>query len=214
MHGYQTEFIELARRCDVLKFGDFTLKSGRVSPYFFNAGAFSAGAALAMLGRCYAECIVRSGVQFDLLLGPAYKGIPLVAATAIALADDHGRDVPFVYNRKEAKKHGEGGSLVGADLQGRVLVIDDVITAGTAVREVIQMIDQAGAELAGVVIGLDRQELGEGELSAVQELGQAHDAPVLSIITMSNIIDYLEVADSVPEGAQAAMRSYRERYGV
>jgi orotate phosphoribosyltransferase len=214
MHGYQTEFIELARRCDVLKFGDFTLKSGRVSPYFFNAGAFSAGAALAMLGRCYAECIVRSGVQFDLLLGPAYKGIPLVAATAIALADDHGRDVPFVYNRKEAKKHGEGGSLVGADLQGRVLVIDDVITAGTAVREVIQMIDQAGAELAGVVIGLDRQERGEGELSAVQELGQAHQAPVLSIITMSNIIDYLEVADSVPEGTQAAMRSYRERYGV
>ena len=113
MHGYQTEFIELARRCDVLKFGDFTLKSGRVSPYFFNAGAFSAGAALAMLGRCYAECIVRSDVQFDILLGPAYKGIPLVAATAIALADDHGRDVPFVYNRKEAKKHGEGGSLVG-----------------------------------------------------------------------------------------------------
>jgi orotate phosphoribosyltransferase len=214
MHGYQTEFIELARRCDVLKFGDFTLKSGRVSPYFFNAGAFSAGAALALLGRCYAECIVRSDVQFDLLLGPAYKGIPLVAATAIALADDHGRDVPFVYNRKEAKKHGEGGSLVGADLQGRVLVIDDVITAGTAVREVIRMIDQAGAQLAGVVIGLDRQERGEGELSAVQELGQAHGAPVLSIITMSNIIDYLEVADSVPEGTQAAMRSYRERYGV
>ena len=214
MHGYQTQFIELARRCDVLKFGDFTLKSGRVSPYFFNAGAFSAGAALAMLGRCYAECIVRSDVQFDLLLGPAYKGIPLVAATAIALADDHGRDVPFVYNRKEAKKHGEGGSLVGADLQGRVLVIDDVITAGTAVREVIRMIDQAGAELAGVVIGLDRQERGEGELSAVQELGQAHGAPVLSIITMSNIIDYLEVADSVPEGTQAAMRSYRKRYGV
>jgi orotate phosphoribosyltransferase len=214
MHGYQTEFIELARRCDVLKFGDFTLKSGRVSPYFFNAGAFSAGAALAMLGRCYAECIVRSDVQFDLLLGPAYKGIPLVAATALALADDHGRDVPFVYNRKEAKKHGEGGSLVGADLQGRVLVIDDVITAGTAVREVIQMIDQAGAELAGVVIGLDRQERGEGELSAVQELGQAQGAPVLSIITMSNIIDYLEVADSVPDGVQAAMRSYRKRYGV
>ena len=214
MHGYQTKFIELARRCDVLKFGDFTLKSGRVSPYFFNAGAFSAGAALAMLGRCYAECIVRSDVQFNLLLGPAYKGIPLVAATAIALADEHGRDVPFVYNRKEAKKHGEGGSLVGANLQGRVLVIDDVITAGTAVREVIRMIDQAGAELAGVVIGLDRQERGEGELSAVQELGQAHDAPVLSIITMGNIIDYLEVADSVPEGTQAAMRSYRERYGV
>jgi orotate phosphoribosyltransferase len=162
MHGYQKEFIELAQRCEVLKFGEFTLKSGRVSPYFFNAGAFSTGGALAVLGRCYAQCIVDSNVVFDVLLGPAYKGIPLAAATAVALADHHGRDVDFVYNRKEAKTHGEGGVLVGASLRGRVLVIDDVITAGTAVREVIKIINDAGAELAGVVIGLDRQERGAG----------------------------------------------------
>lgn len=214
MHGYQSEFIELARRCDVLKFGEFTLKSGRVSPYFFNAGAFSNGGALAALGRCYAHCIVNSGVNFDVLLGPAYKGIPLAAATAIALADHHGLDVPFVYNRKEAKNHGEGGTLVGAPLRGRVLVIDDVITAGTAVREVIKMIDEAGAELAGVAIGLDRQERGAGEFSAVQEVEQAHGVPVLSIINMGHIIDYLEAADRGTSGALVAMRHYREHYGV
>lgn len=214
MHGYQSEFIELARRCDVLKFGEFTLKSGRVSPYFFNAGAFSSGGALAALGRCYAHCIVNSGVHFDVLLGPAYKGIPLAAATAIALADHHGLDVPFVYNRKEAKNHGEGGTLVGAPLRGRVLVIDDVITAGTAVREVIKMIDEAGAELAGVAIGLDRQERGAGEFSAVQEVEQAHGVPVLSIINMGHIIDYLETSDHGASGALVAMRQYREQYGV
>ncbi|HCD54288.1 MAG TPA: orotate phosphoribosyltransferase, partial [Halieaceae bacterium] len=148
MNAYQQEFIELARRHDVLKFGEFTLKSGRVSPYFFNAGAFASGAALATLGRCYAQSIVQAGIEFDVLLGPAYKGIPLAAATAVALADHHGRDVPFAYNRKEAKTHGEGGTLVGAPLHGRVLVIDDVITAGTAVREVIGMIEAAGASLA------------------------------------------------------------------
>ena len=173
MQAYQSEFIDLARRCDVLKFGEFTLKSGRISPYFFNAGAFSSGAALAALGRCYAQCIVDAGVHFDILLGPAYKGIPLAAATAVALADHHGRDVAFAYNRKEAKAHGEGGVLVGGPLRGRVLVIDDVITAGTAVREVILMIRSAGAELAGVVIGLDRQERGAGELSAVQQVQQS-----------------------------------------
>jgi orotate phosphoribosyltransferase len=214
MHGYQVDFIELARRCDVLKFGEFTLKSGRVSPYFFNAGAFSKGGALAVLGRCYAQCIVDSGVHFDVLLGPAYKGIPLAAATAIALADHHGLDVPFVYNRKEAKTHGEGGMLVGAPLRGRVLVVDDVITAGTAVREVISMIIDAGAELAGVVIGLDRQERGAGDLSAVQEVEQVHGVPVLSIISMGQIIDYLEAADNAPPDALGAMRHYRERYGV
>jgi len=214
MRGYQTEFIELARRCNVLKFGEFTLKSGRVSPYFFNAGAFSSGAALASLGRCYAQCIAHSGVQFDVLLGPAYKGIPLAAATAVALADHHGLDMPFVYNRKEAKTHGEGGMLVGAPLRGRVLVIDDVITAGTAVREVIAMINDAGADLAGVVIGLDRQERGAGELSAVQEVEQAHGVPVLSIINMGHIIDYLEAAERAPEGALLAMQHYREQYGV
>ena len=214
MHGYQTEFIELARKYDVLKFGEFKLKSGRVSPYFFNAGAFSSGVALAALGRCYAQGIVDSGVQFDVLLGPAYKGIPLAAATAVALADHHGLDVPFTYNRKEAKSHGEGGALVGAPLRGRILVIDDVITAGTAVREVINMIDEAGAELAGVVIGLDRQERGTGALSSVQEIKQAQGVPVLSIITMEHIINYLETADNVPPGALLAMRQYREQYGV
>jgi orotate phosphoribosyltransferase len=211
MQGYQTDFIELARRCDVLKFGEFTLKSGRISPYFFNAGAFSSGEALAILGRCYAQCIVDSGMEFDILLGPAYKGIPLAAATAVALADHHGMDVAFAYNRKEAKAHGEGGMLVGAPLRGRVLVIDDVITAGTAVREVISMIQTAGAELAGVVIGLDRQERGTTELSAVQEVEQSQGAPVLSIITMAHIIAYLESTD---QGPLAAMREYRERFGV
>lgn len=214
MHDYKTEFIELARHCDVLKFGEFTLKSGRVSPYFFNAGAFSHGVALAALGRCYAQCIVNSGVQFDLLLGPAYKGIPLAAATAVALADHHGLDVPFAYNRKETKTHGEGGMLVGAPVRGRVLVIDDVITAGTAVREVIGMIKDAGAHPAGVVIGLDRQERGTGKMSAVQEVEQTHGVPVLSIITMSHIISYLEATDDKPPNALAAMRQYREQYGV
>jgi orotate phosphoribosyltransferase len=214
MHGYQTEFIELARQYDVLKFGEFKLKSGRVSPYFFNAGAFSSGVALAALGRCYAQGIVDSGVQFDVLLGPAYKGIPLAVATAVALADHHGLDVPFAYNRKEAKSHGEGGTLVGAPLRGRILVIDDVITAGTAVREVIKMINEAGADLAGVVIGLDRQERGTGVLSSVQEVRQAHGVPVLSIITMDHIINYLETGDQGPAGPLVAMQKYRKQYGV
>jgi orotate phosphoribosyltransferase len=214
MQPYQTDFIELARKCNVLKFGEFTLKSGRISPYFFNAGAFSTGRALAVLGRCYAHCIVSSGLEFDVLLGPAYKGIPLAAATAVALVNDHGMDVQFAYNRKEAKTHGEGGVMVGAPLQGRVLVIDDVITAGTAVREVIAMIEDAGATLAGVAIGLNRQERGEGELSAIQEVEQAFNVPVLSIIEMGHIIDYLGGEDDAPIGALAAMREYRERYGV
>ncbi|MFT6050476.1 MAG: orotate phosphoribosyltransferase [Halioglobus sp.] len=214
MQPYQTEFIELARQSKVLKFGQYTLKSGRVSPYFFNAGAFSTGAALAALGRCYAHAIVRSGVQFDVLLGPAYKGIPLAAATAIALANDHAIDVPFAYNRKEAKAHGEGGIMVGAPLEGRILVIDDVITAGTAVREVIALIESAGGLLAGVAIGLNRQERGAGELSAIQELEQAHGVPVLSIIDMEHIIAYLTSANDAPDGALLAMQDYRERYGA
>ncbi len=213
MHAYQTAFIELAREYDVLRFGEFTLKSGRVSPYFFNAGAFSSGRALAALGRCYAERIVASGVAFDVLLGPAYKGIPLAAVTAVALADHHDRDVPFAYNRKEAKDHGEGGVMVGAPLEGRVLVIDDVITAGTAVREVIGMIEAAGARLAGVAIGLDRQERGAGERSAIQELEEEQGIPVMSIIQMQHIIDYL-AAQGDQAAALAAMRAYRERYGV
>jgi orotate phosphoribosyltransferase len=216
MQPFQTEFIDLARDHKVLKFGKFTLKSGRQSPYFFNAGEFSSGGALAVLGRCYAQCIVDSGVKFDVLLGPAYKGIPLAAATAVALAERHDIDIPFAYNRKEAKNHGEGGILVGAPLVGRVLVIDDVITAGTAVREVIAMIEANGAQLAGVAIGLDRQERGVGELSAIQEIQQAYDVPVLSIIQMSHIIDYLgqHEADDTLTRARADMQVYRDRYGV
>ncbi|MEP0201024.1 MAG: orotate phosphoribosyltransferase [Halioglobus sp.] len=214
METYQIDFIELAQRHQVLRFGEFTLKSGRTSPYFFNAGAFDSGAALAALGRCYAQCIVDAGVDFDVLLGPAYKGIPLAAATAVALADHHGRDVPFAYNRKEAKAHGEGGVLVGAPLRGRVLVIDDVITAGTAVREVIAMIADAGAQLAGVAIGLDRQERGAGELSAIQEIEAAHEVPVLSIIGMHHIIDYLEAQNGDHEQSLRDMRAYRDLYGV
>ena len=214
MQAYQSEFIDLARQYDVLKFGEFTLKSGRISPYFFNAGAFDSGRALASLGRCYANRIVDSGLEFDVLLGPAYKGIPLAAATAVALANDHGIDMPFAYNRKEAKSHGEGGTLVGAPLEGRVLVIDDVITAGTAVREVIAMIESAGASLAGVAIGLNRQERGQGELSAIQELEQAYGVPVLSIIDMAHIIEYLQQRDDEDPAALAAMKDYRTRYGV
>jgi orotate phosphoribosyltransferase len=214
MQDYQREFIELARRHEVLKFGEFTLKSGRLSPYFFNAGAFASGAALASLGRCYAQRIVDSGIAFDVLMGPAYKGIPLAAATAIALADEHGRDVPFAYNRKEAKDHGEGGVLVGAPLTGRVLVIDDVITAGTAVREVIAMISGAGAELAGVAIGLDRQERGEGSLTAIQDLEQAKGIKVISIIDINHIIDHLAQEGATAAGQLEAMQNYRQRYGV
>ncbi|MFT4612873.1 MAG: orotate phosphoribosyltransferase [Bacteroidia bacterium] len=214
MERYQTEFIALARTYNVLRFGEFTLKSGRNSPYFFNAGEFSSGQALAALGRCYAQRIVESGVEFDVLLGPAYKGIPLASATVVALSEHHGLDVPFAYNRKEAKNHGEGGVLVGAPLEGRVLIIDDVITAGTAVREVIAMIKAAGAVLAGVAIGLDRCERGAGELSAIQEVEQKYGVPVLSIINMEHLIDYLQAADDAPVGALEALRAYRAQYGV
>lgn len=214
MHPYEADFIELARQHNVLKFGEFTLKSGRKSPYFFNAGAFCSGEALARLGRCYAERIVESGLQFDVLLGPAYKGIPLATTTAVALADHYGRDVPFAYNRKEAKSHGEGGVLVGAALRGRVLVIDDVITAGTAVREVIAMISGAGAELAGVAVGLNRKERGSGALSAIQELEQSYGVPVISIIDMDHIISYLEAGPEDLAGSLQAMKDYRDQYGV
>ena len=214
MQAHQSEFIELARRYDVLKFGEFTLKSGRQSPYFFNAGAFSSGGALAVLGRCYAQRIVDSGINFDVLLGPAYKGIPLAAATAVALSEHFNLDVPFAYNRKEAKSHGEGGTLVGAPLQGRVLVIDDLITAGTAVREVIGMIEAAGAALAGVVIGLDRQERGASNQSAIQEVETQYGVPVLSIIGMEHIIDYLAASQGQEDETLGAMRAYRSQYGV
>ncbi|WP_372862656.1 orotate phosphoribosyltransferase [Spongiibacter sp.] len=210
---FQQQFIRQAIDSDALCFGEFTLKSGRVSPYFFNAGRFSSGAALSALAACYADAIVDSGVSFDLLFGPAYKGIPLAAATACALAERHNIDMPFAYNRKEAKAHGEGGSVVGAPLQGRVLIIDDVITAGTAIREAIGMIEAAGAEVAAVAIGLDRQERGQGELSAIQELEQERNLAVISIVGLADIVEYLTAATSDID-LISRVSAYRERYGV
>lgn len=188
MQDYQREFLEFALARGVLRFGEFTLKSGRRSPYFFNAGLFNSGAALAALGRFYARTIVDSGMQFDMLFGPAYKGIPLVSVTAVALAEHHGRDLPWSFNRKEAKDHGEGGQLVGAPLQGRVLIVDDVITAGTAMRESLSMIRAAGARPAGLVIALDRQERGQGEKPAIAELRDTEAIEVASIARLEDII--------------------------
>ncbi|HEV8331949.1 MAG TPA: orotate phosphoribosyltransferase [Steroidobacteraceae bacterium] len=205
-------FIELCLGLGVLRFGEFKLKSGRLSPYFFNAGGFSTGRALAELGRHYADSIERSGWQFDVLFGPAYKGIPLVAATSVALADRYGRDVPWAFNRKEAKDHGEGGSIVGAPLRGRVLIVDDVITAGTAIREAIEIITAAGGQPAGVVLALDRQERGTGQLSAVQEVEQTLRLPVTSILRLADLIEYLEQSGNA--GQLAATRAYRAQYGV
>jgi orotate phosphoribosyltransferase len=212
MQAYQQRFIELAVAHQALSFGEFTLKSGRVSPYFFNAGRFHSGRALLELGRCYAETLIDSGLSFDLLFGPAYKGIPLVSATACALADRFGRDVPYAYNRKEAKDHGEGGVLVGAPLRGRVVIIDDVITAGTAIREVVDIIRSAGAEPAAVVIGLNRQERGRSELSAIQEVERDYGMPVLSIISLEHVMAYLESRGAADDLAR--VRAYRDRYGV
>ena len=205
-------FIELCLGLGVLRFGEFKLKSGRLSPYFFNAGLFSTGRALAELGRHYAAAIARSGWQFDVLFGPAYKGIPLVASASIALADRYGRDVPWAFNRKEAKDHGEGGSIVGAPLRGRVLIVDDVITAGTAIREAIEIITAAGGQPAGVVLALDRQERGSGQLSAVQEVEQTLQLPVTSILRLADLIEYLEQAGNADQ--LAATRAYRAQYGV
>ena len=213
MRDYQKAFIEFALSREVLRFGEFTLKSGRVSPYFFNAGLFNTGSALARLGQYYAEAIIESGLEFDVLFGPAYKGIPLAAACSVALADHHQRDVPYSFNRKEAKVHGEGGNIVGSPLQGRVLIIDDVITAGTAIRESMQIIDAAGAKPAGVLIALDRQEKGRGELSAIQEVEQEFGIPVLSIIKLENLITYLEQQPDM-QANLAAVRAYREQYGI
>lgn len=212
MQAYQQQFIELAISQQALCFGEYTLKSGRVSPYFFNAGLFYQGAALAQLGRCYAHAIIESGVEFDVILGPAYKGIPLAAATACALADHFDRDVPFAYNRKEAKDHGEGGMMVGAPLKGRVLIIDDVITAGTAVREVMAMIKNAGAEPAAVVIGLNRQERGKGELSAIQEVERDYNMPVVSIINLQDIMSYLQ--ENARNEELKNIQNYHQHYGV
>ena len=212
MKPYQQQFIELAIEQKALCFGEYTLKSGRISPYFFNAGLFNSGLALSLLGRCYANAIIDSGVEFDVLFGPAYKGIPLAAATACALADHFDRDVPYTYNRKEAKDHGEGGVLVGAPLEGRVLVIDDVITAGTAVREVMTIIEQAGATAAGVVIGLNRQEKGKAEQSAIQEVETDYAVPVISIVSLQNIISYLNQQKRYTELEK--IEAYHLRYGV
>ena len=214
MKDYQIKFIELARSVDALKFGEFTLKSGRKSPYFFNAGAFCTGSALAAIGRSYAAAIVESGVEFDVLMGPAYKGIPLAASVAVALAEYYGRDLPWAYNRKEAKDHGEGGIMVGAPLEGRVLVVDDVITAGTAVREVIEIIEQQGARCVGVAIGLDRQERGQGELSAIQELERELGLTVVNIINLGNLIDYLRGQGGESATLLDSMQAYRAAYGV
>ncbi|HEX7111687.1 MAG TPA: orotate phosphoribosyltransferase [Mizugakiibacter sp.] len=213
MFDHQRDFLDLALERGVLRFGEFTLKSGRQSPYFFNLGRIASGGALARLGRAYAATLQQSGLAFDMLFGPAYKGIPLAAATAIALAEHHDRDVPWAYNRKEAKDHGEGGTLVGAPLKGRVLIVDDVITAGTAVRESLALIRAEGAEPAGVLIALDRQERGQGERSAAQEVAADHGIPVLAIARLADILAYAALR---PELAAERPRllSYRERYGV
>ena len=211
--NYKKQFIENSLSSGALKFGEFTLKSGRVSPHFFNAGEFYTGKALAELGRCYAAAIVDSGIQFDVLFGPAYKGITLASATAVALSDQYGIDVPYCFNRKEAKSHGEGGTLVGAPLRGKVLIIDDVITAGTAIREVMAIVEDAGAQAAGVVIGLDQKERGKGSESAIQEVERQFDMSVVSIIDIDDILAYLS---STPDTADliAAIGNYREAYGV
>lgn len=205
-------FIELCLRLGVLRFGEFKLKSGRISPYFFNAGLFNTGRALADLGRHYADQITKSAWEFDVLFGPAYKGIPLVAAASTALWDGHGRDAPWAFNRKEAKDHGEGGNIVGTPLRGRVLIVDDVITAGTAIREAVDIITAAGAQPVGVVLALDRQERGTGQLSAVQEVEQTLRLPVTSILKLADLIDYLERSGNASQ--LAATRAYRGQYGV
>src|SRR5687767_5331535 len=216
MPTHRQQFIDLALKLGVLGFGEFTLKSGRQSPYFFNAGLFNTGQALATLGRCYADTIVRSGIAFDMLFGPAYKGIPLVACTAAALAEHHGRDVPYAFNRKETKDHGEGGLIIGSSLAGRVLIVDDVITAGTAIRASVDLIRSAGARIAGVVLALDRQERGQGTQSVVQVVTAGFGVPCISIITLDDLIESL--AGSAGPGDNtatlAAMRRYRNQYGV
>lgn len=214
MQDYQREFVSFALKQGVLKFGEFKLKSGRLSPYFFNAGLFNTGAALAQLGRFYAAAISEAGVECDLLFGPAYKGIPLAATTAVALADHYQRDLPYVFNRKEAKDHGEGGSLVGAPLQGKVLIIDDVITAGTAIRETMKVIAEHGATPVGVVIALDRQERGSGALSAIQEVERDYDVPVISIINLAQLVEYLSQTQGADSATLKQMQDYRRQYGV
>jgi orotate phosphoribosyltransferase len=213
MQEYRREFIDFAIRCGVLRFGEFTLKSGRVSPYFFNAGLFNTGHALAQLGRYYAAAIEQAEIGFDTLFGPAYKGIPLATSTAIALADQYQRDLPWCFNRKETKDHGEGGALIGAPLRGRVLIIDDVITAGTAIGESMALITAHGASAAGVVIALDRRERGQGERSAIQEIEQKYGISVISIVRLDDIVAYLASKPGY-SAPLAAIEAYRQRYGT
>lgn len=213
MQAYKTKFIQLALEAGALKFGEFELKSGRISPYFFNSGMFSSGHAAATLGRCYGDAAVDADIEFNTIFGPAYKGIPLAALTAAALADHHGRDVPYCFNRKEPKPHGEGGVMVGATVSDKVLIVDDVITAGTAIRAAIEIIRSAGGEIAGVLLALDRQEKGSGKLSAVQEVEQNLDIPVFSIIRLTDLITHLESQADSPE-LLASVRDYRARYGA
>ena len=213
MHQYKKDFLEFSIQVGVLRFGQFTLKSGRISPYFFNAGLFNSGGHLARLGRFYAQAIVDSGTEFDVLFGPAYKGIPLATATGIALADHHALDVPYCFNRKETKDHGEGGNLVGAALQGRILIIDDVITAGTAIREALDIIAANGATAAGVVIALDRQERGKGHRSAIQEVEQDLGLRVTSIVTLAEMQTFLSGKPEYGNSLQA-IAAYHEQYGV
>ena len=206
-------FVAFCLKLGVLRFGSFILKSGRQSPYFFNAGLFNSGQAIAQLGRFYAQAVMQSDIAHDMLFGPAYKGIPLVTTTAVALADQHHRDLPWAFNRKEAKAHGEGGSIVGAPLKGRVLIVDDVITAGTAIRESVEIIKAAGATPAGIVLALDRQEKGNSELSAVQEIEQQYGLPVTSIIKLADLIEHLR-ASTDSQATLEAVQQYRDQYGI
>ncbi|ENM5735509.1 orotate phosphoribosyltransferase [Vibrio mimicus] len=213
MKAYQREFIEFALEKQVLKFGEFTLKSGRKSPYFFNAGLFNTGRDLARLGRFYAAALVDSGIEFDVLFGPAYKGIPIATTTAVALADHHDVDTPYCFNRKEAKNHGEGGNLVGSKLEGRIMLVDDVITAGTAIRESMELIQANNADLAGVLVAIDRQEKGKGELSAIQEVERDFGCAVISIVSLTDLITYLEQQGNSTEHLEA-VKAYRAQYGI
>ncbi|MEQ8952502.1 MAG: orotate phosphoribosyltransferase [Gammaproteobacteria bacterium] len=211
MQEFQTRFLDFVIKNEILRFGEFTLKSGRISPYFFNAGLFNTGEKLAFLAGSYAAAITHANPQFDTLFGPAYKGIPLVSVTAMALAQQHGLNKPYCFNRKETKDHGEGGEIVGAELKGKVLLIDDVITAGTAVREAAEIIAASGASLAGIVVALDRQERGTGQQSAIQEIEQQYQIKVVSVISLQDIIDYLRI--DAGENLDTVMR-YREEYGI
>ena len=213
MKAYQREFIEFALEKEVLKFGEFTLKSGRKSPYFFNAGLFNTGRDLARLGRFYAAALADSGIEFDVLFGPAYKGIPIATTTAVALADHHDIDTPYCFNRKEAKDHGEGGNLVGSALEGHIMLVDDVITAGTAIRESMEIIQANGADLAGVLVAIDRQEKGKGELSAIQEVERDFGCAIISIVSLTDLVTFLEEKGTDKEHLEA-VKAYRAEYGI